>query len=81
MIDDLPLKAVMKAALAEQRMMEEDLAKGRFPAKSLPIEHLVFYRELVTRLIDADELPLQAKRQFDATFSTDFATTLVGRGD
>ena len=37
---------------------------------ALPAVHIVFYRKIVARLIEARELPFNAKEQFDATFSS-----------
>ncbi|HEY5297125.1 MAG TPA: hypothetical protein VIK59_04310 [Verrucomicrobiae bacterium] len=43
----------------------------------LPLQHVAFYREVVVRLIEAGELPLKAKSQFDRTFSADFLKALA----
>lgn len=34
-----------------------------------PIEHCVFYRRVVQKLVEAGELPPDVKEQFDVTFS------------
>lgn len=36
--------------------------------KSLPLDHIEFYKETVVRLIQAGELPQSAMSQFDSTF-------------
>jgi hypothetical protein len=40
-------------------------APVQFPAAALPARHLEFYRETVGRLVDAEELPFNAKAEFD----------------
>jgi hypothetical protein len=41
----------------------------------LPMMHVVFYRETVRRLIEAELLPLNASEQFENTFSHPFPIT------
>src|SRR4051794_24643724 len=43
---------------------------SRFAAMILPLEHFAFYRNTVERLMEAGELPVDAKDRFDHTFST-----------
>src|ERR1700689_2723807 len=38
----------------------------------LPNDHVAFYREVVIRLIEAGELPTNAKERFDRTFPSGF---------
>ncbi|HEY1663570.1 MAG TPA: hypothetical protein VGI03_14225 [Verrucomicrobiae bacterium] len=38
------------------------------PPHSLPIDHVGFYRKIIARLIEADQLPAQAHQQFDTAF-------------
>ena len=45
------------------------LGKTTSRCKPLPPEHVKFYRQTVTRLIEANELPQSARQQFDNTFS------------
>jgi hypothetical protein len=45
---------------------------GPFFHGTLPGEHMLFYHEVVKRLVDAGELPYTAKEQFDEVFLSDF---------
>lgn len=47
-----------------------------FPVK-LPTGHVEFYRNVVTRLIEADKLPIDARDQFDDAFLPGFVETLA----
>jgi hypothetical protein len=38
--------------------------------RSLPVDHLDFYRETILRLVQAHELPASAMEQFDHAFAT-----------
>jgi hypothetical protein len=38
--------------------------------RSLPLDHLEFYRETIDRLVQAHELPASAMEQFDRAFAT-----------
>jgi hypothetical protein len=44
---------------------------------AVPADHVVFYRKIVGRLIEAGELPSYAKKQFDAAFSENFLKALA----
>jgi hypothetical protein len=44
---------------------------------NLPLQHVARYHEIVARLIEAGELPVSAKQQFDLTFGTGFFKTLA----
>jgi hypothetical protein len=44
---------------------------------TLPIQHIVFYKKTVERLIEAGELPYEAKEQFHEIFLTGFVKALV----
>jgi hypothetical protein len=55
--------------LAEEKMI--------CPVAELPIRHIVFYRKIVTRLIDAGEIPESAKEKFDVVFSSGFLKSLA----
>ena len=48
-----------------------------FPISGLPIEHVAFYRKVVTRLIEANELSAEAQVKFDAVFSSGFLKSLT----
>jgi hypothetical protein len=39
---------------------------------ALPLQHINFYRKTIERLIEAGELPCEAKELFDETFSAAF---------
>jgi len=52
-------------------------AEGNTNPVVLPTDHIAFYRKVVTRLIEAGKLPLEAKRQFDLKFSPSFLKALV----
>jgi hypothetical protein len=43
----------------------------------LPLEHFAFYRNTVERLVEAGELPGNAKERFDDAFSTSLASELA----
>lgn len=45
------------------------LGKTTTRCMPLPQDHLKFYQETVTRLIEANELPQSAREQFDNVFS------------
>ena len=47
------------------------------PSIALPIEHLVFYKRTIERLIEAGELPYEANERFDETFSSGFLKAFV----
>ena len=44
---------------------------------ALPVEHVPFYGKTVGRLVEAGELPLSAREQFDTAFSDGFLTSLA----
>lgn len=48
-----------------------------FAAVDLPVEHTVYYRKIVERLIAAGEIPEAAKAQFDAAISAGFRRRLA----
>lgn len=48
-----------------------------FPIDGLPVEHVAFYRTVVTRLIEAGEISATAKVKFDAAFSSGFLKSLA----
>lgn len=48
-----------------------------FPVAELPVRHIVFYRKIVTRLIDTGEIPESVKAKFDAVFSSAFLKSLA----
>jgi hypothetical protein len=43
----------------------------------VPVGHVAFYRKIVCKLIEAEELPAYAKNQFDEVFATDFLKRLA----
>lgn len=45
--------------------------------KTLPVEHVGFYRGIVERLIAARELPVHTMERFDTTFAAGFFKTLA----
>jgi hypothetical protein len=55
-------------------MFENDVI---FPVGGLPVEHVAFYRKVVSRLIEASELPAEAEIKFDAAFSSGFLKSLT----
>jgi hypothetical protein len=42
---------------------------GQVSGAGLPVEHCAFYRKTVHRLVEAGELPFEAKESFEHTFS------------
>jgi hypothetical protein len=48
---------------------------SRIASTILPLEHFAFYRNTVERLIEAGELPGDAKERFDNTFATSLSLT------
>ena len=44
-------------------------APARKTAFAGPIHHVAFYRKIVDRLVEAQELPVTAKTQFEMTFA------------
>jgi hypothetical protein len=44
---------------------------------TLPIQHIIFYKKTVERLIEAGELPYEAKEQFHETLFTGFIKACV----
>jgi hypothetical protein len=52
------------------------LGNNIFPV-SLPPNHIVQYREIVERMIEARELPVTAKDQFDRAFSAGFMKAIA----
>lgn len=93
MLESIPIKAVVRAADAERKMVEDDLEKRRtepdedvisvlnfcgFLAGAVggirasiplfPIAHCAFYRKIVQRLVEADELPRDIAPEFDRIF-------------
>jgi hypothetical protein len=49
------------------------------PTIELPIKHVAFYRNIVTRLIEAGEIPEATKAKFDTVFSSGFLRSLATR--
>ena|ERR1700676_1717061 len=43
----------------------------------LPIQHIVFYKKTLERLIEAEQLPYEAKEQFHETFLSSFVKAFV----
>jgi hypothetical protein len=43
----------------------------------LPIEHIVFYKKTLERLIEAEQLPYEAKEQFHETILSSFVKSFV----
>lgn len=44
---------------------------------ALPIQHIIFYKKTIERLIEAGELPYAAKEQFHETFLSGFVNACV----
>ena len=44
---------------------------------TLPIQHIVFYKKTLERLIAAGELPFEAKEQFHETFFSGFVKAFI----
>ena len=55
-------------------VFEDDVV---FPLDGLPVRHIAFYGKVVTRLIEAGELPSSAKAKFDAVFSAGYLRSLT----
>lgn len=70
----LPIEEV-RSILAFCEFLKMRLAT-RAPHCALPMQHLGFYRKTVERLIEARELPSEAKEQFDEAFSSGFVRSL-----
>jgi hypothetical protein len=43
----------------------------------VPVSHVAFYRKIVCKLIEAEELPAYAKNQFDEVFAENFLKRLA----
>ena len=50
---------------------------SRIASTILPLEHFAFYRNTVERLVEAGELPDDAKNRFDDAFSTSWLSELT----
>ena len=72
--DDLGHKRTLPLAdansiLSFQRFLKAAASGARVPTTALPMNHVTFYRETVDRLVDAGQLPSDAKERFEAAFS------------
>jgi hypothetical protein len=47
------------------------------PPRTLPIQHIVFYKKTLERLIESEQLPYEAKEQFHETFLSSFVKAFV----
>jgi hypothetical protein len=54
-------------------------APARKSAFAGPIHHVPFYRKIVDRLVEAQELPVTAKTQFETTFAEGPLALIKGR--
>jgi hypothetical protein len=48
-----------------------------FPIDGLPVKHVALYGKVVTRLVEAGEIPIAAKDKFDAAFADGFLRSLA----
>ena len=71
----LPIEEV-RSILAFCEFLKNAACNARAPHCALPMQHLGFYRKTVERLIEARELPSEAKEQFDEAFSSGFVRSL-----
>jgi hypothetical protein len=71
----LPVKAV-HSILAFCNFLNNTVNGIHTVSTALPIQHISFYRKTIERLIKAGELPFEAKKSFDETFSAAFLKVL-----
>jgi hypothetical protein len=72
----LPLKEV-QSILAFCNFLKHTVSGVHSVSTALPLQHVSFYRKTIERLVQAGELPVEAGKLFDETFSAAFlkATT------
>jgi hypothetical protein len=55
-------------------VIEDDLI---YAVDGLPLRHVAFYGKVVSRLIEAGELPAAAKAKFKVVFSAGFLRSII----
>jgi hypothetical protein len=67
----LPFKAV-QSILAFCNFLKNTVSGVHSVSTVLPLQHISFYRKTIERLVQAGELPVEAGKLFDETFSAAF---------
>jgi len=67
----------VRSILSFCRFIEAAQSGVSLPPTVLPATETEFYRRTTARLIEAGELPFEAKEKFDATFSAPLLKTLI----
>jgi hypothetical protein len=72
----LPIRDV-RSILAFDDFLKSAAGGNSVAPSTLPIQHIVFYKKTVERLIEAGILPYEAKEQFHETFFAGFVKAFV----
>jgi hypothetical protein len=80
--NDLAFKRTMplgdaRSILAFYNFLKSTVAGIGVEHSILPIQHIVFYKKTIERLIEAGQLPYEAKEQFHETFFSGFVKAFV----